>query len=443
MRRDSRELEGSRVGKEGRKECFGAGGLKGIAGMPLEEVETPALIVDLDVMEANMDMMLAFLRQGTGKGSVGIRPHAKSHKTPEIAKMQMAKGALGICCAKLGEAEAMADGGLPDIMLTSEIIGEAKVRRLAALSKRCDLKVAVDAKQNLLDISATSAADGGRVGVVIETEVGNNRCGIRTHAEAVEIARLASTLPGVWYAGIMGYEGHAVFMPDFEERKAAASKAYDLLLGFRDAIKKDAGLDSGIVSTGGTGTYLFGGRREGITDIEAGSYIFMDTRYGSTAGVDFMNSLAVLATIVSNPEKDLYVSDAGLKSMTREFGMVSTLPSYGLKVDHMSEEHISLRPDASPDNLPGYRELDRRYAANAGKTRGRGHASHAGGASHVPDACDVRHVADTGRSFKVGDKILLIPSHCCTTVNLHDVIYAIRDGEVEDVWRVAGRGRFV
>lgn len=386
-------------------ECF-----NDVIGKPWSELETPALMVDLDIMEANMDKMMAFLKE-SGAG-VGIRPHAKSHKTPQISKLQMAKGALGICCAKLGEAEAMADGGLPDILIANQVVGDKKLQRLAALSKKTSLKVAVDTKENLLDISKESAKQGGKIGIVIEVEVGNHRGGVRVKEEAAEIARLASTLPGVWYAGVMGYEGHAVFIPDFETRKATASKSYDVLLSFRDAVKQLAGLDSSIVSAAGSGTYMFAGKREGLTDIEAGSYIFMDARYGGTAGVDFRHSLAVVATIASHPEPDLYICDAGLKSMTKEFGIVSTLPSYGLKVDHMSEEHVSLKPDDSPDRLPGFKDLDEKYAKPA----------------HKP--------------FKLGDKVLLIPSHCCTTVNLHDVIYAVRDGKVEDVWRVTGRGKF-
>lgn len=379
-------------------------------GADIGKIETPALLVDYDIMQDNMDKMMTFLREA-GAG-VGLRPHAKTHKTPEIAKLQMRKGALGICCAKLGEAEAMAGGGVTDIMVASQVVGEAKIRRLAALSRRVDLKVAVDSRENLEEISRESAASGGNVGIVIETEVGMNRCGVRTFQEAVDIARAASTLPGVWYAGLMGYEGHAVFMPDMAARAAAAAEAYDKLLGFRDAVRAGAGLDSSIVSTGGTGTYLFGGRRRGMTDIEAGSYIFMDTRYAGTPGIDFLNSLAVLTTIVSHPQEDLYVCDAGMKSMTAEFGPVSTLPSYNLAVRGMSEEHVSLRPDANPQNLPGLRELDRKYAEPARKP------------------------------LAVGDKILLIPSHCCTTVNLHDSMYVIREGQVEDIWTITGRGRF-
>ncbi len=383
---------------------------KDVVGRSLWELETPALMVDVGIMEANMDKMMAFLKQCAA--GVGIRPHAKTHKTPEIAKAQMGRGALGICCAKVGEAEAMALGGLSDILIANQIVGDGKISRLAALSKRIDLKVAVDSERNLRDISRESQRQGGRVGIVIEVEVGNKRGGVRTTEDAVALAMLANTLPGVWYAGVMGYEGFAVFMPDFEARRTAADNAYDILLFFRDAIKQRAGLDSGIVSAAGSGTYMFAGSRRGLTDIEAGSYVFMDARYGSTAGVDFSHSLAVLSTISSHPEQGLYICDAGLKSMTKEFGMVSTLPSYGLAVTNMSEEHISLGPCEDPLHLPGLEALDEKYGKPA------------------------------GQCLDVGGKILLIPSHCCTTVNLHDVIYAVDDGRVEDVWKVAGRGRF-
>lgn len=375
-------------------------------GKSIDEIETPALVVDLDIMEANMDKMMAFLREGSG----GIRPHAKSHKVPQVALMQIEKGALGICCAKVGEAEAMADGGVGDILITSQVTGAKRIRRAAKLAGKTDLKVAVDSAANVKDLSAAAVEAGNTIGIVIECEVGNDRCGVRRHSAAVEIAKLVTELPGLRFYGIMGYEGHCVFTADFEERRAAANKAYDDLFGFRDVLA-EAGYECSIVSTGGTGTYRFGGRREGITDIEAGSYIYMDTRYGGTSGIDFKQSMAVLSSIISHPTDDLWVSDAGLKSMTKEFGMVSILSGYGLKVLHMSEEHINLVPADEPEYLPGWMDMSDKYA-------------------HGP------------RPFDIGSKVLLVPSHCCTTSNLHDFIYAIRDGKVEDVWPITGRGRF-
>jgi D-serine deaminase-like pyridoxal phosphate-dependent protein len=382
-------------------------GVRSAIGKTVFDIETPALVVDLDIMEANMDKMMQFLK----KGSVGIRPHAKTHKTPQIALEQIEKGALGICCAKVGEAEAMVDGGVGDILITSQIVGSDKIKRVARLSTRIDLKVAVDSVENVRDLSAAAQCVGGNIGIVIECEVGNNRCGIRRVEDALEIARLTSTLPGLRFCGIMGYEGHCVFMPDLEQRKTAANKAYDRLLSIKDLLLRD-GFECEIVSTGGTGTYLFAGCRNGITDIEAGSYIFMDGRYGSTPGIDFKQSLTVISSIVSHPTEDLWVCDAGLKSMTREFGLVSLPPGYGLKVLHMSEEHTKLVPTDEACCTTISSELSRKY------------------------------VNQSLKSLKVGDKVFLVPSHCCTTVNLHDVLYAVRGGIVEDIWAITGRGRF-
>ncbi|HHW19398.1 MAG TPA: DSD1 family PLP-dependent enzyme [Firmicutes bacterium] len=379
-----------------------------IIGKSILEIETPALLVDLDILNENIDKMNMFVTQH----GIGIRPHAKTHKTPEIARLQMEKGALGITCAKVGEAEALAEGGITDILIANQVIGTGKIDRVVALSKKIDVKVAVDSAGNLKDISRRSALVGGNVGIVIEVEVGNNRSGVRSIEEVVELARLTANLPGVSFRGIMGYEGHCVFVKSLEDRTSQANKAYDVLLSARDALMR-AGLAPEIVSTGGTGTYLLAGRRQGITDIQAGSYIFMDTRYKDIEGVDFKQSLTVLSTIVSHPEKDLYVCDAGLKSMTGEFGLVGILPSYGLRVLSMSEEHIRLGPgDAMAEVPPGWADLDNKYAKRAGGPLG------------------------------VGDKIHLIPSHCCTTINLHEVMYAVRDGLVQDVWRITGRGRF-
>jgi len=380
-----------------------------LIGKPLEEIDTPALVVDVHIMEENMDKMMEFLRQGT----VGIRPHAKTHKTPPIARMQMERGAVGITCAKLGEAEVLADGGIRDILIANQIVGESKLKRAAILAGKTDLKVAVDSTQNVKDLSKVAAEAKNTIGIVVEVEVGNNRSGVRDAEEAIAIADLASKLPFLRYRGIMAYEGHAVFIKELEKRKKVAEESYARLLRVRDALA-EAGYPPQIVSSGGTGTYLLAGRTEGITDIQAGSYIFMDTRYAGVQGVGFKQSLTVLSTIVSHPEKGLYICDAGIKSMSEEFGPVSPLPSYGLKVVGMSEEHVRLAPaEADPAHIShSCIDLDRKYAQGI------------------------------LRPLRSGSKIHLIPSHCCTTVNLHDLIYAVRNGVVENVWRVAGRGRF-
>lgn len=375
----------------------------------LFELDTPALVVDLDIMEHNMDHMMRFLLKGT----VGIRPHAKSHKTPEIAKMQLERGAVGITCAKLGEAEALVGAGIPDVLIANQVVGKEKLRRLAELALKAKLRVAVDSPQNVKELSEAAVTAGSTVGVLVEVDIGLGRCGVREPSQAVELARMAVELPGVRYDGIMGYEGHCVFIESFEERESKAREAYTKLESFVWSLSRE-GLKPQIVSSAGTGTYMFAGRNPLITDIQAGSYIFMDMRYGSIQGVDFQQSLAVLSTVVSAPEPGLFVCDAGLKSMTAEFGPVGVLPSSGLTVVGMSEEHVKLRQseNRSSEVKPFLKMLDDKYGSSCGS------------------------------NLKPGDKVLLIPSHCCTTVNLHDKIYPVREGMLVDTWRISARGRF-
>ena len=315
------------------------GDYKHFIGKPVEAIETPALLVEKDIMESNMDKMMSFLRPGT----VGLRPHTKTHKTPDIARIQMEKGAVGITCAKLGEAEVLAQGGICEILVANQVIGKHKCQRAASLAENINLIVAVDQKDNVIEMSEAACENKSIIGVLIEVDVGLGRSGVRTEAQAVELAKLICSLPGVRYDGIMGYEGHCVFIEKLEERKKEAEKAYARLFEFVHALKQ-AGFSPDIVSTGGTGTFLFGGRKEGVTDIQAGSYIFMDNRYMNVEGIEFSQSLSVLSTIVSHPEPGIYVCDAGLKSMSQEFGLVSALPGYNMQVVSMSEEHVKLKP---------------------------------------------------------------------------------------------------
>jgi D-serine deaminase-like pyridoxal phosphate-dependent protein len=375
-------------------------------GKTVNEIETPALIVDLDIMERNMDKMMRFL----SKGTVGIRPHAKTHKTPPIARMQVEKGAIGITCATIGEAEVLVDGGIKDVLVTNRIVGTGKVRRATSLAKKATLRVSVDSMENVKELALAAQDQGVIIGIVVEVDIGNKRSGVRTEDEAVDIARFAELSSNLRYDGIMGYEGHCVFINDLAEREKCARLAYERLFFYKEALASK-GLPPSIVTAGGTGSYLFAGSTEGITDIQAGSYVFMDTRYAGVEGIDFEQSLTVISTIVSHPEEDLYICDAGLKSMSKEFGLVTALPSYGLEVMSMSEEYVRLAPKEDSElSAPHYMvDLDSKYAS--------------------------------GTCLGIGRKIHLVPSHCCTTVNLHDFVYGIRKGIVKSIWCVAGRGR--
>jgi 3-hydroxy-D-aspartate aldolase len=380
----------------------------GFVGKDISEVETPALVLDLDIMERNMDRMMEFL----SKGSVQLRPHAKTHKTPPIARMQMQKGAVGITCATVGEAEILVDGGIDDVLITNRVVSREKIERAVLLANKADVKIAVDSQRNLTDISDCAHSHGVEVGIIVEMDIGHGRAGVRDVDHAIKLASLVSNLPGVKYEGIMGYEGHCVFIESLEERRDASGRAYKMLLSYKEALSL-AGFEPKIVSSAGTGTYLIAGVQEGITDIQAGSYIFMDSRYADVEGVDFEQSLSVLTSVVSHPEKDVYICDAGTKSMSEEFGIVLTLPSSNLKVKSMSEEYITLVSD------PRSRDTEKPYLSRLDKLYG----------------------SDTS-DLDVGSKIHLIPSHCCTTVNLHDLMYATRNRVVNNVWRIAGRGRF-
>jgi D-serine deaminase-like pyridoxal phosphate-dependent protein len=368
--------------------------------MRKEEIDTPALVIDIDTLERNLVLMNKRLADSPTK----LRPHAKSHKTPEIAKLQIQYGAIGITCAKISEAEAMADGGIRDILVANELVGSFKNRRAAELAKRCNLIIACESAQNAQELSQAARAAGATIGAIVEIDIGNRRCGARTHERAIEVARAISSSPGLVFRGIMGYEGHCVFTNPLSKRREEAEKAIGDLVGYAEAIRR-AGLPVEIVSGGGTGTYDITGHFPGITDIQAGSYMLMDARYAGTEGIDFENSLTLLSTVVSRPLDDLVVLDYGLKSTPREFGIPHPAPQVnqdgsinpfgmdGAEVFALSEEHARVQ------------------------------------------------LKNPSRDLKVGDKVDIIPSHCCTTMNTHDFVYAVRKGWVEAVWRIAARGK--
>ncbi|MGQ9628936.1 MAG: DSD1 family PLP-dependent enzyme [bacterium] len=356
-------------------------------GIHLEEVDTPALIIDLDAMERNISKMADFF-DGV---EANLRPHVKTHKTPILAHKQIAAGAIGVTCAKLGEAEVMVEGGIRDVLIANEVVGAQKVERLVNLAKHADVMVAVDDPSNVEELSSAARGKGVTLRVLIDVNVGMNRCGVEPGGPTLELARKVARSEGLKFAGLMGYEGHAVAIPDFEERANVARSAMKLLLETKSLVER-AGLLVEVVSGGGTGTYNITGSYPGVTEVQAGSYIFMDASYRRT-GVPFECALTVLTTVVSVQSPGRIIVDAGMKSISSDMGMPEVKGHPDLSVVKLSEEHGKLASSSGTSPL------------------------------------------------KVGDKVELIPSHGCTTINLHDRYYAIRDGRLEAIWRIGARGR--
>ena len=359
----------------------------GSIGLSRDAIDTPALLIDLDALERNIAKMAAFFRGVDAE----LRPHTKTHKTPIIARKQIEAGAIGVTCAKVGEAEAMVAGGVTDILIANQVVGEVKLARLASLARQATLTVAVDDPANVAALAEAALRFGATINVLVEVNVGMNRCGVEPGEPALALARVVQGTKGLVFKGLMGYEGHCVMVPDRSGRIAAATHAMTLLLDTR-AYLEAAGVAVEVVSGGGTGTYDITGKLRGMTEIQAGSYATMDAKYHSV-GLPFERALTLLTTVISRPTPTRAVTDAGMKAITLEFGVPQPLASPGITIDKLSEEHgIATVGDADP---------------------------------------------------RPGDKLELVPSHGCTTINLHDRYYGIRAGKVECVWQIAGRGKFV
>ncbi|MGQ9553043.1 MAG: DSD1 family PLP-dependent enzyme [Anaerolineae bacterium] len=356
-----------------------------VIGLSKWDLDTPALLLDVDVLEANIKQMARFFAGRPAR----LRPHAKTHKCAEVARRQLAAGAIGITCAKLGEAEALA-GAASDILIANQIVGASKIERLVRLRQQIDVMVAVDSAENVEQLSAAASAAGVTLRILVEVEVGMGRCGVASPEAALALSRQVEAAPGLKFAGLMGYEGHAVMIPDYEQRKATAEKAMATLTQTK-AYLEEQGLPVGIVSGGGTGTYNFTGAYPGVTEVQAGSYATMDGRY-VTIVPEFRPALTVLATVISRPTSDRAITDAGMKVLSPEFGMPPVLRPQGLHTTKLSEEHGTL--------------------AGEGVTK-----------------------------LRLGDKVEVIPSHGCTTINLHDYYYVTQGERVVAVWPIDARGR--
>ncbi len=362
-------------------------------GMALEEVDTPALLIDLDAFERNL-RRLAGAVEGT---PVRLRPHAKTHKCPTIALKQMALGAVGVCCQKVGEAEAMVNGGVPNVLVSNEIVGASKVARLAALARHAEVMVCADDPLHVEQLSEAAQAFSVELPVLVEVDVGAPRCGVAPGQPALELARRIEGAPGLRFGGLQAYQGAAQHLRPIAERKEAIQAAVHKVRECLELFERD-GIPCERVSGAGTGTYPFE-RDSGVyTELQDGSYVFMDADYAQNLDEDgapvstFEHSLFVYTTVMSRPIPERAVVDAGLKAYTLEMGKPWVHGMPDVEVVGVSDEHGAL------------------------------------------------HLSDPSRDLRLGRKLMLIPGHCDPTVNLHDWYVCIRGGRVEALWPISARG---
>ena len=360
------------------------------------ELDTPALCVDLDSLEGN----IAKMQNTTSLNGIASRPHAKTHKTPVIAQMQMDTGSVGICVAKVSEAEAMFQSGIDKILLTTTNVTATKIRRAMRLREVCDDFIqATDSPINARLLSEAATSMNIIADVVVDVDPGGNRTGITPGQPALQLAQLVDQLPGLRLRGLLCYDGGSQHVKGFAQRRSqtlgrlnAASETYDLF--------NRSGLTTEIFSGGGTGTYNIDHEIRGLTDIQVGSYVFMDAQYIDIGGEssdkiysDFQPALTILTTVLNDQYNGRATTDAGAKACT----------------------------------------INRPWSRIKGETG----ISYSSGSDEFGT---IRYESDASRTYKVGDTVELIVSHCDPVVNLYNQMYATRNDKVEAVWQISARG---
>jgi D-serine deaminase-like pyridoxal phosphate-dependent protein len=358
------------------------------------DLETPSVVVDLDVMERNLSRMADYCR---GK-NLRLRPHTKSHKIPELAKRQLAHAAHGITVAKIGEAEVMLDAGITDILIAYPIVGTGKAEKLADLATRAEITVALDSAEAAQAISAEVKRKNTRVGVLVELDVGFHRCGVSNEDEVLSLARKVADLPGIEFKGLMFFPGHLQVL---EKERA------ELRAGVNDFLERSlaklhaADLPVTTVSGGSTPTAREGHLFSGVNEIRPGMYIFNDRNMMGIGIAPLEDcALSVITTVVSTSVSGRAIIDAGSKTLSSDrhlagdgkgFGMVKTDPD--AELEQLSEEH--------------------------------GHLN----------------IKRSSLAYRVGERLEIIPNHVCSTVNMHNQIYGVKGDRVEAIWEVTGRGK--
>ena len=345
------------------------------------ELDTPALLLDLDCMESNLAQMAGFLRQTPAK----LRPHFKNHRIPALAQKQIRAGAIGMTCARLRQAELLADHGINDILIANEIAGEGKIKQFVKLSRQADVIAAVDNEKVVADMARLSRNQNTPVNVLVDIDVGLKRCGVTTVEAALRLAQTAVE-QGLKFRGVMGYEGHLQPIVPGAEKERIVKSSMQLLADAKNRIES-AGIPTPIVSCGGTGTYSTMASFPGVTEIQAGSYLLMDSWYHPYAP-EFKLALSLLVTVISKTPGERVIVDAGVKALSGERGMPSVKGIHGLRLKALHAEH------------------------------------------------GVIEIQDATVPVGVGDKIELWVHYHDGTINLHRRAFGVRDGAVEEVFKI-------
>ena len=358
-------------------------------------LDTPALLIDRDALEANVAAMAALVAGRPQR----LRPHAKTHKSPIIAAMQRAAGASGFCCAKLAEAEALAGPDVDDVLITTPVVGAPKLERLAALAARVRVATVADDADALPGLAEAARRAGRTLDVIVEVDVGQNRCGVRTPEAAADLADAVARCRGLRFAGLQGYHGRLQSIASAAERRAAVGAAMERL-GRAAELVRQGGHAVGILTGGGSGSVRFDLDLGVLGELQPGSYVFMDASYRKIrwdehgSAPPFRPALTILGRVISRPARDRVIVDVGWKAASSDAGPPEVLGREDLLFEFAGDEHGALvRTDGGPVDL------------------------------------------------RLGDTVRLLPSHCDTTVNLHDAYTVHRGGLVEAVWPVAARGR--
>jgi D-serine deaminase-like pyridoxal phosphate-dependent protein len=354
-------------------------------GQTTDRLDSPQLLLDLDVVDANLHYLLDACR----RRGVDLRVHFKSLKCGSLARYLGGRGVRSFLCAKVNEAEVLCDAGQTDVFVANQVVGAGKLARLADLARRARVRVCVDDPENVAEMGRAARDARATIEVLVEVDTGMGRCGVEPGEPALQLARAIQAEAGLRFVGLQGYDGHLQMLPDEGERRAKCLEGLERLIATRRLLERN-GIPVEVVTGAGTGTWEFVSAVEGVTEIQPGSFLLMDCAY-HTVRPEFGCALSVLATVVSR-RPGWYVLDAGSKAISKDFGMPAVKGRPGERVVKLSEEHTKVE-------------------------------------------------CDTG-AVRPGDRREVLPAHCCATMNLHRQVVALRGGVVEAVWPIEASGRY-